>query len=61
MNNARKAKANHLHETLSTLKVETLYEDAIVSIVGNDGLLLLREFHLIETCALLNGRKLYAL
>ena len=40
---------------------ETVYEDVIISIVGNTGLSILREFHLIETCAMFNGRKLYAL
>ena len=40
---------------------ETVYEDVIISIIGYSGLSLLREFHLIETCAVLNGRKLYAL
>lgn len=40
---------------------ETVYEDVIVSIVGHSGLSLLREYHLIETCAMFNGRKLYAL
>lgn len=42
-------------------KAETVYEDIIINLVGNRGLALLREFHLIETCAVLEGRKLYAL
>ena len=40
---------------------ETIYEDVIISLVGYSGLSLLREFNLIETCAMFNGRKLYAL
>ena len=42
-------------------KAEALYEDVIISLVGYNGLIALRESHAIETCALLNGRKLYAL
>lgn len=40
---------------------ETVYEDIIIELVGNRGLNLLREFRLIETCAVIHGRKLYAL
>lgn len=40
---------------------ETLYEDVIIDEVGLDGLIALRENHLIETCAMFGGRKLYAL
>ena len=42
-------------------KADALYEDTIVTHCGRDGLQLLREYHFIETCAVLNGRKLYAL
>ena len=42
-------------------KAETLYEDTIVSIIGHNGLMALRESKSIETCAMFNGRKLYAL
>lgn len=42
-------------------KAETLYEDTIIKNVGRCGLQALREEHLIETCALLEGRKLYAI
>ena len=55
---ARKA-YNHVKSYFGG-KVETVYEDVIISIVGYSGLLLLRKYHLIETCAVLNGRKLYA-
>lgn len=40
---------------------DTVYEDVIIDLVGQRGLALLREFHLIESCAVFNGRKLYAL
>jgi hypothetical protein len=42
-------------------KADAVYEDAIIALVGYKGLLVLREMHLIETCAVLEGRKLYAL
>ena len=41
--------------------METLYEDVIVSAVGEEGLYALRSHHLIETCGTFNGRKLYAI
>ena len=53
-------------ETLEALKrkypgMETLYEDTIVSLIGEEGLYILRTHHLIETCGNLEGRKLYAI
>ena len=42
-------------------RVETLYEDVIINLVGINGLNALRNAHLIETCAMFNGRKLYAI
>lgn len=41
--------------------METLYEDVIVSSVGEEGLYNLRKHHMIETCGMFNGRKLYAI
>lgn len=46
---------NHFGE-----KPETVYEDVILNIVGKVGLYSLKANHLIESCAVLNGRKLYA-
>lgn len=40
---------------------ETLYEDVIVSEVGEENLYALRQYHFIETCGNFNGRKLYAI
>lgn len=40
---------------------ETIYEDTLVSLIGQKGLEILRQTHSIETCAMFNGRKLYAL
>ena len=42
-------------------KADALYEDTIIIHCGREGLELLREYHFIETCAVLEGRKLYAL
>lgn len=42
-------------------KADALYEDTIIAHCGQEGLGLLREYHFIETCAVLEGRKLYAL
>ena len=41
--------------------METLYEDVIVSDIGQEGLYALRSHHLIETCGIFEGRKLYAI
>lgn len=63
----RKCREREAYEILSAVssyfhhKAETVYEDVIINLVGNRGLALLREFKLIETCAVLEGRKLYAL
>ena len=42
-------------------KVDAVYEDKIVDLIGSHGLSLIREFHLMEPCGSINGRKLYAL
>lgn len=42
-------------------KADALYEDTIIIHCSREGLELLREYHFIETCAVLDGRKLYAL
>lgn len=42
-------------------KMETLYEDVIVSAIGQEGLYTLYKYNLIEACAMFNGRKLYAI
>lgn len=40
---------------------ETVYEDRIIDIVGEEGLEILRQSKFIETCGVIDGRKLYAL
>ena len=42
-------------------KVDAINEDKILDIIGQHGLDLIREFHLMEPCGIINGRKLYAL
>lgn len=61
---AREHEAQSIYSAISCYfhhKAETVYEDIIIDLVGNRGLSLLREFRLIEPCAVLEGRKLYAL
>lgn len=38
-----------------------IYEDAVIETVGEHGLTLLRKYKLIESCAVIKYRKLYAL
>lgn len=42
-------------------KVDAIYEDKILGLIGEHGLNLIREFHLMEPCGSINGRRLYAL
>ena len=42
-------------------KVDAIYEDAIIDVIGKRGFNLIREFHLMEPCGKINDRKLYAL
>ena len=58
--------ADEAKKTLEALKrkypgMDTLYEDAIISLIGEEGLSTLRTHHLIETCGNIQGRKLYAI
>ena len=61
---ANEQEAQHIYCAIQSYfhhNAETVYEDIIIELVGQRGLYLLREFRLIETCAVINGRKLYAL
>lgn len=40
---------------------DAVYEDYLEELVGYDGLYILRKNELIESCAVINGRRLYAL
>ena len=42
-------------------KADAIYEDTIIDLLGREGLLSLRESHLIELCGVLEGRRLYAI
>lgn len=42
-------------------KIDAVYEDTIIDIIGKRGLALIREFHLMESCGSINGRKLYTI
>lgn len=42
-------------------KMDAIYEDYIIHLVGTFGLTALRENKLIEGCGFINGRKLYTL
>lgn len=41
--------------------LDSVYEEAIVDLVGQHGLRALRENKLLETCGVINGRQLYTL
>ena len=41
--------------------LDAIYEDYIIYLVGYEGLYVLRENRLVESCGVVNGRKLYAL
>ena len=56
-----KAKLHYEKLLFAFPKAEALYEDTIVSICGLSGLEALRSYGLIESCALINGRKLYVI
>ena len=40
---------------------DAVYEDYIINIVGLAGLKYLKEYKLVETCGVVNGRQLYTL
>lgn len=56
-------KANEYLQMLKTAypKAEAIYEDAIIRICGEEGLMSLRKNRLIELCGVLEGRRLYAI
>lgn len=41
--------------------LDAIYEDYIIYLVGYEGLYILRESELVESCGVVNGRKLYTL
>lgn len=55
--------ANQVYEVIEKecRGLDAIYEDYIVSLVGYEGLDILKEEKLIETCGVVNGRQLYVL
>lgn len=59
----REAVADYLLEIVKKAcdGMDSVYEDYIEHLVGVLGLHILREFNLIESCGVINGRQLYVL
>ena len=55
------AKADHYRLQLLYPGIETIYEDRIIEICGKSSVKEMVSNGLIESCAMINGRKLYAL
>lgn len=55
------AKANYQKIKLYYSKADAIYEDKIIAICSLPGLIGMKEANLIECCANINGRKLYAI
>lgn len=51
--------ANLLRQRYSN--ADAIYENAIIAIVGEVGLMLMRQYHRIECCGEVFGRRLYTL
>ena len=41
--------------------MDAVYEDYIVSLVGISGLVAMKDYNLVESCGVINGRQLYVL
>ena len=55
------AEANYQKIKLYYAKADAIYEDKIIAICSLPGLIDMKEAKLIECCANINGRKLYAI
>ena len=55
------AEANYQKIKLYCAKADAIYEDKIIAICSLPGLIDMKEAKLIECCANINGRKLYAI
>lgn len=55
------AEANYQKIRLCYSKADAIYEDKIIAICSLPGLIDMKEAKLIECCANINGRKLYAI
>ena len=41
--------------------LDSIYEDALIHLIGTYGVYILKENKLLETCGVINGRQLYVL
>lgn len=41
--------------------LDSIYEDALIHLIGTYGVYILKENKLLETCGIINGRQLYVL
>lgn len=59
----RKDYADYIYEIvrLECEGMDSVYADFIEHLVGSCGLNILREFNMVESCGVINGRKLYVL
>jgi hypothetical protein len=55
--------ADNAYKTVKDVcgELDAIYEDYIIYLVGYEGLYVLRENRLLETCGVINGRQLYVL
>ena len=58
-----KTYADYIYYTVKkeTEGLDAVYEDYIINLVGLAGLKYLKEYKLVETCGVVNGRQLYTL
>ena len=61
--NEKQAYVNRVYQILveDCSGFDSIYEDAIILLVGVKGLEALKENRLLETCSVVNGRQLYVL
>lgn len=54
---------NKIYETIKNASdgFDAIYEDYIIDLVGLEGFDILRENKLLESCGVINGRRLYVL
>ena len=51
----------YLYKILENEKLDTMYEDYIIHVIGTSGLEMLKEAGMLETCGVTNGVQLYTL
>lgn len=58
---AKLAEANHKKIKICYPRADAVYEDRIIAMCTMSGLIAMKKANLIECCANINGRKLYAI